>query len=111
LFDNGTFVFNGNEYPISYQSRLAPGVYTRRRGDNGLEAHINVAGRGAGHRYVLDAAKGGVFYLNMGQANIPLLTLAKSLGATDDELREAWGDDVLAANQQNDDSRAMGKLL
>lgn len=111
LFDDGTFVFNGNEYPISYQSRLAPGIYHRRREDGELEAHVNVAGRGAGHRYLLDPAKGGVFYLSIGQAKIPLLTLAKSLGASDDELREAWGDDVLAANQQNNDTRSLNKML
>ena len=109
LNEAGTFVHNGTEYAVRLQQRLKPGVFTRLRENGEIEAHANVLSGGPGHRYFLDPAK-GVFYLRSGQAKIPALPLLQSLGATDSELRQAWGDDLFNSNFEASDGAALGKL-
>jgi len=38
----GTFIYHGNEYVISNQARLKPGVFTRIKDNGVIEAHFNV---------------------------------------------------------------------
>ena len=110
MTDRGTFIHNGNEYTLSHQMRLRPGVFTRVKDNGEIEAHANILpGQGASHRYFLDPAK-AVFYMRIGQAKIPLIPLLKSLGVTDRQLQEAWGNDVYSANMQADDPAALNKL-
>jgi DNA-directed RNA polymerase beta subunit len=108
LTDNGTFVYNGSNYVMGNQLRLLPGVFARRKQNGELAAHINV-GRGLGHHIHLDPAS-GVFHAEFGQARIPLFPLLKSLGVTDQQLREHWGNDLTAANMAEDDPQAIRKL-
>jgi DNA-directed RNA polymerase subunit beta len=111
MTDRGTFVHNGNEYTISNQMRLRPGVFTRIKDNGEIEAHANILpGKGASHRYFLDPAK-GVFYAKFGQARIPLMPLLRALGASDKTLQEAWGSALWEANAQKDDPSALNKIL
>lgn len=100
LTDLGTAIYNGVATTTSNQSRLLPGVYVRRQSTGIVEAHINPATRtGRTHHIILDPAS-SVFYLNVGHAKWPLLPLLKLLGVKESQLREAWGDDLLASNLQ-----------
>lgn len=109
LTDDGTFVHNGNEYTLSSQQRMRGGIYTRRKDNGEIEAHANVLpGNGRGHRYFMDPER-GVFYMNVGQAKIPLMPLLRSLGATDKQLQDAWGYDLFTSNVQADQPAAMSK--
>jgi len=110
MTDAGTFVHNGNEYVVSHQMRLKPGIFTRVKENGEIESHINVIGKGMAHRYFLDPAK-GVFYARIGQAKIPLMPLLRALGAQDKDLREAWGDELLSANYQADTPAALNKFF
>lgn len=102
LTDAGTFVHNGNEYTLSNQLRLRAGNYTRIKDNGEIEAHANIMpGKGRAHRYFLDPEK-GIFYMRVGQAKIPLVGLLKVLGADDNILRNAWGQDLFAANGRQD---------
>lgn len=110
LTDRGTFVSRGNEYTMAHQMRLRPGVFTRIKDNGELEAHVNVLpGKGLSHRVFLDP-KTGVFKIKIAQANIPLLTVLKAMGVKDSTLRETWGNDLLAANMQKQDPKALNKL-
>lgn len=110
LSDSGTFVHNGVEYTLSHQQRLRPGVFARRKDNGELESHINVKpGTGPSHRISMDPET-GIFKLGIGQAKIPLITVMKSLGATDGDLRELWGNELAAANMQRDDPATLNKL-
>ena len=40
----GTFAKNGNDYVMSHQLRLRPGIYTRWQDNGELEAHVNATG-------------------------------------------------------------------
>lgn len=115
LTDRGTFINNGSEYALRNQLRLRPGVYTREKENGALvEAHVNTpAGQAPSHRYQLDPAK-GVFYTEIGQARIPLMPLLRAVGATPQELREAWGGDdraqaLLEANTAQDNPAFLRK--
>src|SRR5512136_2946983 len=65
-----TFIADGNEYSVANQRRVRPGVYTRVRGNEELEAAFNLA-RGENFRINMDPTKGHLF-LQYGTSNIPL---------------------------------------
>ena len=111
LSPHGTFVQGGNELALINQQRLRPGVYTRIKDNDEIEAHANILpGKGPSHRYHLDPDK-GVFYLNMEQAKIPLLPLLRTLGVKDKQLLEAWGPKLYQANMQTDTPAALNKVF
>ena len=106
----GTTINNGSEYVMVNQQRLKPGIFTREQNNGDLESHANVAvGTGASHRYYLDPAS-GKFFLKVGQAKLPLMPLLRSLGATNAQLREQWGRDIFAANENEDDPKGLAKV-
>lgn len=110
LTDSGTFVNNGVEYTLAHQMRLRPGIYTREKENGELEAHVNVLpGKGRMHRYYLDP-KTGVFKINIGQAQIPLMPLLKTLGVSDKQVRDTWGNEIAAVNMQQGDAGTLDKL-
>jgi len=110
MTDAGTFVHNGVEYTLAHQMRLRPGVYTREKDNGELEAHVNVLpGKGRMHRYYLDP-KTGVFKINIGQAQIPLMPLLKALGTSEQDIRGAWGNELTAINMEKGDAGTLDKL-
>lgn len=110
LTHRGTFIHRGNEYTVNHQQRLLPGVFTRRMANGQLESHVNILpGKGLSHRYFLDPEK-STFKLKVGQAEMPLLPLLRVMGATDEQLREAWGGKILASNYKHDDPSVIKKL-
>ena len=110
LTHSGTFVNNGVEYTLAHQMRLRPGVYTREKDNGELEAHVNVLpGKGRMHRYFLDP-KTGVFKINIGQANIPLMPLLKAMGVPEQDIRKAWGNELSAVNMEKGDAGTLEKL-
>ena len=110
MTDAGTFVHNGVEYTLAHQLRLRPGVYTREKDNGELEAHVNVLpGKGRMHRYYLDP-KTGVFKINIGQAQIPLMPLLKAVGVSEQDIRSAWGNELTAVNMAKGDAGTLDKL-
>jgi len=104
----GTFILGGNEYSLSHQMRLRPGIFTRVKESGELESHINVA-KGRAHRYFLDPDS-GVFRIQVGQARMPLLPVLKALGATDRDVRNAWGEELYQDNASKQDPNVLRKL-
>jgi len=104
----GTFIFRGSDYGMSRQMRLRPGIFTREKESGELESHINVA-KGRAHRYLLDPET-GIFRLAIAQAKLPLISAMKMMGATDTQLREAWGNELFAANMRKDNPAVLKKL-
>ena len=106
----GTIINNGNEYTVVNQSRLKPGMYTRTKQNGEHEAQFNVRpGTGRGFRIWMEPST-GIFRVNVGQANIPAYPFLKTQGITDDQMRDAWGDDVYNANINKTDPQALNKL-
>lgn len=110
LSDMGTFVNRGNDYTLNNQQRLNSGIFTRRKENGQLESHVNILpGKGVTHRYSLDPAR-GVFKIQLGQSEMPLMPLLRAMGVTDKEFVEAWGSDLYGSNYQADDSVVLKKL-
>ncbi|NBT76092.1 MAG: hypothetical protein EBT15_09010 [Betaproteobacteria bacterium] len=110
LTDAGTFVNGGVEYTLAHQMRLRPGVFTREKDNGEIEAHVNtLPGKGRSHRYFLDP-KTGVFKISIGQAQIPLMPLLKSMGVSDQDIRKAWGNEITAVNMQKGDAGTLDKI-
>jgi DNA-directed RNA polymerase beta subunit/DNA-directed RNA polymerase beta' subunit len=108
--ERGTIVHGGNEYMIANQLRLRPGVFARIKENGQAESHMNlISGKGISHRYFLDPEK-GTFHVQIAQAKIPLMPLLKALGAKDDAIREAWGNELWNTNAQMNDASAITKL-
>lgn len=104
LSSMGTFTHRGNEYTVNHQNRLLPGGFARIKDNGELETYMNVLpGKGVSHRYFIDPEK-EVFKMKIGQAEMPLMPLLHALGATDPEIREAWGHDLHATNYKHLDS-------
>lgn len=108
MTDRGTFIMGGNEYTMSHQMRLRPGVFTRRKQNGELESHVNVS-KGFSHRVFMDPET-GVFRIAIGQAKIPLAPLLRTMGVTSSQMQEAWGDEQAQTNLQHSDPQAIGKL-
>lgn len=76
-----------------------------------LVSNCNVAkGTGPTHRYVFNP-QNSQFYFNSGNSRIPLVSLLRTLGTSDDEIRAAWGDEIADKNFKAKDSKALPKLF
>ena len=107
--DDGTFVINGSRWSLASQSRLKAGVYTRRKENGELDSHVNVLpGSGISHRLGYDP-ESKIFTARFSGTTVPLASVMKALGATDTQLREAWGP-VAAANLAKVDAASIAKL-
>lgn len=110
LTPRNTFVYNGNEYTVISQSRLKPGVYTRRRRTGEVESQFNVKpGTGKGFHLRLEPET-GLFKIAIEQSSIPLVPLLKTMGLTDKDMMQAWGAELYAANLKKNDAKAIPKL-
>ena len=109
LTERGTFIHGGNEYASIMQSRLLPGAYTRRQSNGGLETQFNVrSGTGTAFRVGFEPDT-SQYRLRVQQANLHLYSLLHDIGVPDEHLEQAWGKDILAANQRKYDSRVFDK--
>lgn len=110
MTERGTFINKGTEYALKNQQRLLPGIYTRIRDNGEIESHANILpGVGQAHRYYLDPAK-GMFRIKVGQGTVGIMPLLKAMGATKEQLLEAWGRDLYASNFTADDPQEYKKL-
>lgn len=92
-----TFILDGNEYSVSNQIRTKPGVYTRRRGNEDLEASFNLA-RGANFRVSMEPEKGQL-HMEYGTSKIPLYPVLRALGVPHQDVATHWGSEVAALNR------------
>lgn len=110
MTDRGTFVYRGNDYTLANQLRLRPGVFARRRDNGELESHFNIeSGGGPSFRIYLEPDS-GKFRMQVGQASIPLYPVLRAAGASDRQIAQYWGNELLNQNRL-DDSRAVDKVF
>lgn len=95
-----TFILGGNEYELPHQVRLDAGVYTRARANGELETSFNLS-KGKNFRLTM-APESGKMRVEIGTSVLPLRPVLEHLGVTPDELRRAWGADLVAQNATTD---------
>ncbi|MCK5844607.1 MAG: hypothetical protein KAG97_07870, partial [Victivallales bacterium] len=96
--DHGTFVIDGSSYTVSNQLRMKPGVYTRKRKNEELEASFNLS-KGDNFRLSMDPEKGH-FKVEYGATKIPLYPILKGLGVSDGEMSKHWNQDLMRENKK-----------
>lgn len=114
LNTRGLFIRKGVNWGLRNQLRLRPGIYTRRKANGQVESHFNVKpGTGRGFRVVLDPET-GVFKMQIGQSTTKLFPLLRSMGVSDAQMKETWGDELYNKNFQprsGNDFSDMRKVL
>jgi DNA-directed RNA polymerase subunit beta' len=104
ITDRGTYIVKGNEYQFTKQSRLRPGVYTKRQTNGEISSFFNVDKtidfeRGFNNNFKINFnPEKKTFTMGYGSKNIPLYNALLAVGVTDKEMRNVWGNDVFAAN-------------
>lgn len=94
----GMFIRNGVPYIVRNQLRLRPGVYTRTQKSGGTESHFNVRpGTGRGFRIEMEP-ESGVFKMKIDQSTTKLYPVLRALGMQDEEIKQAWGDELFEKN-------------
>lgn len=109
--DHHTFVLGGNQYNVSNQLRMKPGVYTRKRRNETLEASFNLA-KGSNFRVSMDP-EGGLFNMEYGSTHIPLYPVLNKLGVPDAEISRHWNPDLVRVNREataGKEDKVIGKL-
>jgi len=96
--DHHSFVIDGNTYNVSNQLRMKPGVYTRRRRNQDLEASFNLA-KGRNFRMNMDQEK-GYFNLEYGSTKIPLYPVLNKLGVSDAQISKTWNPELVRINKE-----------
>lgn len=97
LTERHTFIMSGNEYSVSNQVRIKPGVYTRKRGNGELEASFNLA-RGKNFRLMMDPER-GIIFMQYASSKIPLYPILKALGISHSKISQRWGGELARLNQ------------
>ena len=109
LTERGTFIHAGNEYTHSAQSRLLPGVYTRKQANGIVESHFNTR-RGTGRSFRISLEPDtGLMKMDIGQSSLRLYSLLHDLGVPDEQLEKSWGPELLAKNREKYDARVFDK--
>lgn len=101
----GTFVVQGKDYAVFNQMRLRPGVYTTQSEDAGTVTSRFNLGKGLGFKLTLNPIT-SIFYVTFdsskanpgGQSKIPLYSLLKVFGVSDEAIKAQWGDKLFEAN-------------
>ena len=93
-----TFIHGGQEKSVTNQWRLLPGAYVRATAKEGeFKAQFQLA-KGKSFNIEMDP-ESGYLYAAVGTRSVPLYSLIKANGVSDDEMRKAWGDKAFAATK------------
>lgn len=94
-----TFIVDGTEYSVSNQIRTKAGVYTRKRGNEELEATFNLS-KGGNFRLLMDPEKGHLFAQpTHSTTRIPLYPVLRGLGVPHTDIAKHWGAEVAELNR------------
>jgi DNA-directed RNA polymerase subunit beta' len=110
----GTFMVGGNDfYTPMAQLRLKAGAYSREKANGQYETFIPT--NGAQMTVWMDPAK-GVFKVGLYSTNVSWYALVRALGASDDDIVKAFGNDsrareLLAANQMKNPESDIKKFF
>lgn len=104
ITDRGTYLINGNEYNFTKQSRLKPGVYTKRQTNGEISSFFNVDktvdfDRGFNNNFKLNFdPETKIFTMGYGSKNVPLINALRVIGISQNDLVKKWGQQVYDAN-------------
>lgn len=93
-----TFIHGGQEKSVTNQWRLLPGAYVRATEKEGeFKAQFQLA-KGKSFNVEMDP-QSGYLYATLDARKVPLYSIIKANGVSDDDMRKAWGDKAFAATK------------
>jgi DNA-directed RNA polymerase beta subunit len=114
LTGRGIVLRNGTVWGARNQNRLRPGVFVLRQQNGGIKAQVNARpGSGRGFDVELDP-RTGIFKLGVGQSSTRLYPALRAMGVSDDDIKEAWGEDLYKKNWRppgGQDAQDLRKLV
>ncbi len=92
-----TFIHGGQEKAVTNQWRLRPGAYVKAQEKPGeFEAQFQLA---KGRSFDVQMEPGsGYLYIKTGSRKIPLYSVLKATGVSDDVMKKAWGEKSFMSN-------------
>ena len=100
-----SYIVKGHERQVDSVFRLAPGAYHGIADNGEIVAKWNMMkGRGAGGFNVKIDRNTGYLFVELGRGSkstkIPLYSICRLLGATDEEIKKEWGERVTQVNKR-----------
>ena len=96
--DMGTFILGGQEFKVTKQLRLSPGVYVTKGEDSRVQARVNSSSRQNMDIYFSpDKHK---FTFRIGGKAFPLHPVLSMLGVSEEQMQKAWGHDLYSRNKK-----------
>ena len=98
-----TYIIGGGEYNSAYQQRIKSGIYSKVNEKGEHLAEINLNGRNnafvkeARLKIPFDLEK-KKFNFSYATNNIPLYSMLKCVGVSDEDMKKTWGEDIWKAN-------------
>jgi DNA-directed RNA polymerase subunit beta' len=93
-----TYIVDGHERQHDSVFRLKSRPYHLIADNGAIRAYWNLA---KGHGFDLNIdPNSGVMKMKLGTSNIPLYRVLQSMGVSDEQMRNAWGSEVMATNQK-----------
>jgi len=99
-----SYIVDGGEWQVEKQWQLKSGIYSRIQENGHKQTEFNLAKPFAreSHIYIPFDPKKKKYTLRYGTANYPLYSILKTLGVSDDQMKQTWGEDVYKANLPKD---------
>lgn len=99
-----SYIVDGQEYQLEKQWRLKSGIYSRIQENENTQAEFNLLKPFAREPrvYIPFDPESKKYKFKYATANIPLYSILKLNGVSDDEMKKMWGEDIFKANISKD---------
>ena len=103
-----SWIIGGQEMTLQNQWRLRPGAYVKATERDGeYEAQFQLA---KGKSFDLQQEKEGNLFMKVGGRKIPLVSVLRAQGVSDDQMRAAWGEDAFARTAKKAKDKDLASL-
>lgn len=95
-----SYIVDGNEWQVDNLWRLRSGVYAHIKQNGELQAEFNLKTPFARspRLFIPFSPEKRQFKLRFESSNFPLYSILKTLGVSDDEMKDQWGDSIYRSN-------------
>ncbi len=99
-----SYIVDGGEWQVESQWRLRSGIYAKRKENGQFHAEFNLAKQFAAESHVYEPFDPATkkFKFKYGTTNIPLYSMLKAVGISDEQMKKSWGEDIYKANLSKD---------
>lgn len=104
LTNRFSYIVDGGEWQIEKQWRLKSGIYSRIQENGNKQTEFNLLKPFAREPrlYIPFDPETKRYKLKYATANVPLYSILKTLGISDDQMKKVWGEDIYKANVSKD---------